>query len=70
MTMSDIARRSALALALAAGLAGSAHAAAPAERPWMDRSLSPDRRAELIVAAMTDDEKFRMIRADFGQVNS
>jgi beta-glucosidase len=68
MTMSDIARRSALALALAAGLAGSAHAAAPAERPWMDRSLSPDRRAELIVAAMTDVEKFRMIRADFGQV--
>jgi beta-glucosidase len=32
----------------------------------MDRSLSPDRRAELIVAAMTDDEKFRLIRADFG----
>ncbi|HEY4294749.1 beta-glucosidase [Luteibacter sp.] len=66
--MPDIARRSALAFALATGLAGSVHAAAPAERPWMDRSLSPDRRAELMVAAMTDDEKFRMIRADFGQV--
>ncbi|WP_240147998.1 glycoside hydrolase family 3 protein [Luteibacter yeojuensis] len=68
--MPPIARRSALALALAlaTGLAGSVQAAPPAERPWMDRSLSPDRRAELIVAAMTDDEKFRMIRADFGQV--
>lgn len=32
----------------------------------MDRSLSPDRRAELVVAAMTDDEKFRLIRSDFG----
>ncbi len=69
VTMTDLARRSALALALAAGLAGTAHAAVPADRPWMDRSLSPDRRAELIVAAMTDDEKFRMIRADFGQKN-
>ena len=69
VTMTDIARRSALALALAAGLAGTAHAAVPTDRPWMDRSLSPDRRAELIVAAMTDDEKFRLIRADFGQKN-
>jgi len=32
----------------------------------MDRSLSADRRAELLVAAMTDDEKFRIIRSDFG----
>jgi beta-glucosidase len=55
----------ALAFAVAAGLAGTSHAA-PAERPWMDRSLSPDQRAEKVVAAMTDDEKFRLIRADFG----
>jgi beta-glucosidase len=66
--MTEPARLRILALALAAGLAGSVHAAAPAGKPWMDRSLSPDRRAELIVAAMTDDEKFRLIRADFGQV--
>lgn len=32
----------------------------------MDRSLSADRRAELLVSAMTDDEKFRVIRSDFG----
>ncbi|HXO99544.1 MAG TPA: beta-glucosidase [Luteibacter sp.] len=64
--MADIARRTTLAIALATGLAGAAHAAPAAEHPWMDRSLSPDRRAELIVAAMTDDEKFRLIRSDFG----
>jgi beta-glucosidase len=64
--MADIARRTTLAIALATGLAGAAHAAPAAEHPWMDRSLSPDRRAELVVAAMTDDEKFRLIRSDFG----
>src|SRR6201991_3209039 len=67
--MADIARRTTLAIALATGLAGAAHAAPPAERPWMDRSLSPDRRAELIVAAMTDDEKFRLIRAGVGMAS-
>lgn len=69
VTMPDIARRTTLALALSTGLAGAVNAAPPADRPWMDRSLSPDRRAELIVAAMTDDEKFRLIRSDFGQKN-
>ncbi|SEM58095.1 beta-glucosidase [Luteibacter sp. UNCMF331Sha3.1] len=64
--MPPVARRTALAVALAAGLAGTVHAAAPTDRPWMDRSLPADRRAELIVAAMTDDEKFRLIRSDFG----
>lgn len=67
--MPDIARRTALAVALAAGLAGTAHAAAQVDRPWMDRSLSPDRRAALVVAAMTDDEKFRLIRSDFAIEN-
>lgn len=60
-------RRTALAFAITAGLAASAHAATPTDRPWMDRSLSADRRADLIVAAMTDDEKFRLIRSEFGQ---
>ncbi len=64
--MTADARRTALAFAITAGLAASAHAATPAH-PWMDRTLSADRRAELVVAAMTDDEKFRLIRADFGQ---
>lgn len=67
--MADTLRRTALALATTAGLAGlagTAAAATPAAHPWMDRSLSPDKRAELLVAAMTDDEKFRLIRTDFG----
>ncbi len=33
----------------------------------MNASLSPDKRAELVLKAMTPDEKFRLIRADFGQ---
>ncbi|KAF1006128.1 MAG: Thermostable beta-glucosidase B [Luteibacter sp.] len=65
--MTADARRTALAFAITAGLAASASAATPPAHPWMDRTLSADRRAELVVAAMTDDEKFRLIRADFGQ---
>jgi beta-glucosidase len=65
--MPDTARRTALAFAITAGLAATtASAATPPAHPWMDRSLPADRRAELIVAAMTDDEKFRIIRSDFG----
>jgi beta-glucosidase len=30
-------------------------------RPWMDRSLSADRRAELVVDQMTLDEKLQMV---------
>jgi beta-glucosidase len=35
-------------------------------RPWQDATLSPERRAELLLAAMTQEEKFRLIRSDFG----
>jgi beta-glucosidase len=35
-------------------------------RPWMDSSLSPDQRADLALKAMTQDEKFRLIRTEFG----
>lgn len=34
--------------------------------PWRDRGLTPDARAQALLARMTQDEKFRMIRADFG----
>ncbi|QWT19658.1 glycoside hydrolase family 3 C-terminal domain-containing protein [Bacillus sp. NP157] len=64
--MASTVRRTALAFAITTGLAGAATAATPPAQPWMDRSLSPDKRAELMVAAMTDDEKFRLIRTDFG----
>ncbi|WP_254063249.1 glycoside hydrolase family 3 protein [Rhodanobacter sp. L36] len=35
-------------------------------RPWMNTALSADQRAALVVKAMTQDEKFRLIRVDFG----
>ena len=36
-------------------------AASTGTRPWMDRSLSADRRAELVVEQMTLDEKLQMV---------
>lgn len=57
---------SALSAVLAAG-AISAHAQfgtrrpEPPKGPWMDRSLSPDRRAELILAELTLDEKIGLV---------
>lgn len=38
---------------------------APAARPWMNRSLSPERRAELLEAAMTPDEALSLLHSDF-----
>jgi beta-glucosidase len=38
----------------------------PAQKPWLDRSLSADRRAELAVKAMTQQEKLRWVLAYFG----
>lgn len=59
----------ALLLAVSATLPGAAlaaDAAAPADRPWMDRSLSPDARAKAWVQALTEDEKYRLLRTEFG----
>jgi beta-glucosidase len=54
--------RTALAAAVAVGIALTpAGAAGAADRPWMDRTLPPDQRARLIVAAMTLDEKVQQI---------
>ncbi len=36
------------------------------DTPWMDTSLNADARARLIVAKMTDDEKFQMLHSYFG----
>ncbi len=41
--------------------AAIAQSTAPADRPWMNTSLSPDKRAELLVKAMTLDEKISQI---------
>jgi len=57
-------------LALLAGIAGMLTALAFAQRgpqqqapqgPWMDKSLSPDQRADLVMAQMTLDEKITIV---------
>jgi beta-glucosidase len=44
---------------------GPATAAQP-DRPWMNTSLSPDRRATLLLAAMTLEEKVELMTGDQG----
>ncbi len=54
----------ALAAALASALTLSAQLAPPAKPPagpWMDKSLSPDQRADLAIAQMTLDEKIQLV---------
>src|SRR5215472_12515307 len=36
----------------------------PADRPWMDKTLSPDRRAELVLKEMTLDEKMEFVHGN------
>jgi beta-glucosidase len=38
----------------------------PAQKPWLDRALSADQRAQLAVKAMTQQEKLRWLLAYFG----
>jgi Pyruvate ferredoxin/flavodoxin oxidoreductase/Glycosyl hydrolase family 3 N terminal domain len=61
-----------LAAAPAAGApaASSPKASAPAARPWMDASLAPRARAELLLARMTLEEKVgQMTQAERGAVS-
>jgi beta-glucosidase len=52
----------ALAASAAAIMVSGAPAAAPRDaRPWMNRSLSPDRRADLVLGRMTRDEKLTLV---------
>src|ERR1700730_8076507 len=44
----------ALCLAAPAGICGAA-------QPWMDASLDPDRRADLVISQMTLDEKIQLV---------
>ena len=46
--------------ALATGAAAHAQTA-PSDRPWMDKSLPPDQRADLAIKAMTMDEKMNFV---------
>ena len=55
-----------IAIAVCALLAGAAPPAAAdtsggAPRPWMNASLSPDARADLVLAAMTEEEKLSLV---------
>ncbi|MCD9098711.1 glycoside hydrolase family 3 C-terminal domain-containing protein [Luteimonas fraxinea] len=52
------------ALLVAASAPAFAQDATDAQ-PWMDAGKSPDARAALLVAAMTQDEKFALIRSRF-----
>ncbi|RFU42558.1 glycosyl hydrolase [Actinomadura logoneensis] len=47
-----------------AGAADSAPCAVTAGRPWCDRSLPADRRADALVAALTEDEKLALLAGD------
>jgi beta-glucosidase len=37
--------------------------------PWMTPGLSPDQRAERVLKAMTQDEKFRLLRTEYGDAH-
>jgi beta-glucosidase len=59
-----------ICLALLTTLAASPVASAPAQRPWMNASLTPRARAELLLARMTLDEKVgQMTQAERGAVS-
>lgn len=45
----------------AAGSPPSGPCSAPAQRPWCNTALSPDARAELLLGALTQDEKIRLL---------
>ena len=53
-------------LKLAIALAVAAMSAQAAEQPWLDKSLSADKRAELALKAMTQQEKLRWVMGHFG----
>ena len=50
----------------AAALSVSANAQAPANFPWMNAALSPDQRAAMVVAQMTQQEKLQLVFSYFG----
>lgn len=54
-----------IATALLPALAEDAPSQGP-KGPWMDKALSPDRRAELLVGQMTLDEKLTMVHGGVG----
>ena len=45
----------------APGTFGGQNQAVPANLPWMNPALDPDRRADMVLAAMTQDEKIALV---------
>src|SRR5689334_2529860 len=71
MSRGFMGRGVALVVAAAAMTGGAASAAAatgpcsdPSGRPWCNTSLSPDKRAGLVVQALTQDEKISLLAGD------
>jgi beta-glucosidase len=58
--------RTTIAALLLAGTASGAIASVPTDRPWMNTSLSPEARAQKLLAAMTEDEKLTLVFGYFG----
>lgn len=58
-----------IALLAFGGTCAAANASGDA-RPWMNAKLTPDQRADLALKAMTQDEKFRLLRVDFGDTEN
>jgi beta-glucosidase len=54
----------ALALAVAPALAQSAQPPRKPAGPWMNKTLSPDQRADLVIKALTLDEKISLLHAN------
>jgi beta-glucosidase len=59
-------RKFAAAAAILLTIALSSAQAQDVARPWMNTALSPDARADLVVAAMTQDEKLSVVNGYFG----
>lgn len=55
---------------LALGGTCAAATTSDAAHPWMNPRLSPDQRAELVLKAMTQDEKFQLITPQFGDTEN
>src|ERR1700677_1505339 len=53
---------------VAASLAGAQEANTQSNQPWMNAALSPDARADLVLAQMTQDEKLGMVNGYLGIV--
>jgi len=53
-----------VAPALAQGLHGGSAATSPSDQPWMDKSLSADERADLVLKELTLDEKIELLHGN------